>query len=126
MEKEIKIIKADTCSEEDSVINIAKTMKKNNTRRVFVLSKEKKLLGIVTTLDIVTRVVAENKEVSKVKVKDIMTKNVKYITAEENVEDALRIMNTTHSYVCPILKDDKFLGVLSYHNILYYLKKHLH
>lgn len=124
MEKNLKIIKAETCSEKESISNVAKIMKKKKTRRVFVLDGNK-LAGIVTTSDIVSRVVAENKDASKLTAKDIMTKDVKFITTEENVEDALKIMDSTHSYVCPILKDNKFLGVLSYHNILFYLKKHL-
>ncbi len=116
--KDIKLIKADTCSPDETIHDIAKKMAKKRLRRFFVVDKSKKLIGIVTTVDIINEVVSKHKEPSKVKVKDIMEKKVRYIDVNDSLDDALKIMNKLNTFVCPITKNKKLLGIVSYQNII--------
>lgn len=116
--QDIKLIKADTCSPEDTVSTIAKKMKSKKIRRFFVIDKAGKLLGVVTTVDIINKIVATNKNPSKTKVKDVMTKNIQAISTEENLDDCLKIMNDLKTFVCPVVEKGKLLGVVSYQNII--------
>lgn len=124
MEKKIKIIKADTCYGEDSVLKVAKKMGENKIRRFYVINKKNELIGVVTTVDIIHKVVAPNKDPSKILVKDIMTSKVQYVNYDENIDSALKIMNKLKTFVCPLVKNSKLIGLLSYQNLISSLVDH--
>lgn len=116
--KDIKLIKAETCSPESTVQEISKEMQKNKLRRLFVVDKDKKLLGIITTVDIINRVVAKSKDPSKIKASEVMEKNVLHVDIDEPLNNALKIMNKLKTFVCPIVEKKKLLGLVSYQNII--------
>jgi len=116
--EQIEVLKADTCKEETSVTELARVMAKNNLRRCFVVDDKAKLKGVVTTVDIVNKLVATGKDTKKATVKEIMTSDVKYVTTEDEIEKALEIMNSLKTFVCPVVKDEKFMGIVTYQNIL--------
>lgn len=116
--KDLQLIKADTCSPEDSITKIAKFMQKNKSRRVFVIDKNKKLIGILTTVDILNKVVAKEKDPSKVKAEEIMEKKVLSIELSDSLDKALGIMNSLKTFVCPIVDKGKLLGIVSYQSII--------
>ena len=116
--EEIKLIKADTCYPSESVLSVAKRMQSKKMRRFYVVDKEQKLLGVVTTVDIVNKIVASKKDPSKTTVDKIMTKTVKSVSVDNNVEECLEIMNKLKTLACPITKEGKLLGVVSYQNII--------
>ena len=118
MEK-IKIHPALTCFIDESIVNIAKKLKKEKHRRIFVIDDEKKLKGVITTTDLVYKALAENK--TALKARDIMTKKVEYVEQSDELEKALGVMNSTKSYVCPITENGKFIGLLSHHDIVGFL-----
>jgi CBS domain-containing protein len=122
MEDKIKIHKAITCGEEESIIAISKILKKNNERRIFVVDEKGKLKGLVTTIDLVYKGIAGNK--TNKKAKDIMTKNVEHVKHNDSIESALEVMNKTNSYVCPVVEDGKFIGLISHHDILALIASH--
>lgn len=116
--KDIKLIKADTCFPEETVNSIAKKMQKNKIRRMFVIDKKKKLLGVITTVDIVDKIVAKSKDPNKIKVKEIMTKKVKYVDKTDSLDECLKVMNQLKTFMCPITDNGRLMGVVSYQNIL--------
>jgi CBS domain-containing protein len=112
----IKIHDVITCKVDDKVNDIAKKLKKNNERRIFVVDKNEKLIGIITTTDIVYKSATEkNKDLSA---KDIMTKEVKSVDIKEDLNKALEIMNKIKSYSCPLTENGKVIGLISYHDII--------
>jgi len=123
MGEKIKIIRAETCSPEDNCLIIAKLMSKKNQRRVFVLGKNKKLAGVVTTTDFLTKIAAKNLNSKNVKIKDIMSKKVFSIETKDNIDDALKIMNKLKTFVCPITENGKFLGIITYQNLISHIVK---
>ena len=103
-----------TCKENDKAVDIAKKLKENKERRIFVVDDSSKLKGVVTTTDLVYKAFEKKDVVAK----DIMTKNVKHVDVKEDIEKALEIMNEIKSFVCPLTEDGKVLGVVSHHDIL--------
>ena len=90
----------------------AKQMKKSRTHGLVVIQKGK-LIGILSEGDIITKVIAENKLASKVKVKDIMTKEVIMILPTLDVIDAAGIMAEKHIKKLPVVSVGKLLGVVT-------------
>ncbi len=116
MEKKIKLHPVLTCKLDDSVHVISKKLKENKERRIFVIDNTGKLKGIITTTDLVYKVVAEE-NLGKT-AKDIMTKEVASIDVSEDIEKALEIMNKLESFVCPITDKGKIIGLVSYHDLV--------
>jgi len=111
----IKLHPAMTCEDGLSAIEISKKLKEAKDRRIFVVGENEKLLGIITTTDLVYKALAENIEISA---KDIMTKEVKYIDVAESLEKAIEVMNDIKSFSCPVVEDGKIIGLISYHDII--------
>ena len=80
------------CVSPDTAINaIAKKMRELDVGAIPVAA-DGKLVGMVTDRDITIRCVADGQDMSKVKAKDVMTSGVVYCRDNEDVEDAVRIM----------------------------------
>jgi len=119
----IKIHSVLTCNLNDNVKEIAKKLKENRDRRIFVVDSEDKLKGIITTTDLVYKFLAEERE--DLKAEDIMTKEVKSVGVSEDLEKALEIMNEIKSFSCPLTEDGKIIGLISYQDILGHVFKTL-
>lgn len=117
--KKIKIHKVLTCNENDSAKDIAKKLRENKERRIFVVDKESKLIGLITTTDLVYKALGEN----ALKARDVMTKDVKAVDISEDLDRALEIMNELNSFVCPVVDKGKILGIISYHELIKYVFK---
>ncbi len=118
--KKIKVHKVLTCKLDDTVKDIAKKLKENKERRIFVVDKQGKLSGLITTTDLVYKALCEDK---KLKAKDVMTKEVKCVEVSEDLDKALAIMDETKSFVCPVVKEGKILGIITYHDLANYVFK---
>ncbi|MEI7718822.1 MAG: CBS domain-containing protein [archaeon] len=116
---EIKVYPALVCKEDDSISKIAKLLKSKNERRIFVVDKDKKLVGIITTTDLVYNFLATSKK--EMKAKEIMTKKVLSINKEDTIEKALDVMNKIKTYICPVVNDGKIVGVLRHNDIVKFL-----
>ena len=73
-----------------------------------------RLVGMVTDRDIACRGVAEGKDSSKLKARDVMTKGIIYCSEGEELDDALRIMEQKKIRRLPVLNGKKrMVGILS-------------
>ena len=80
------------CVSPDTAINlIAKKMRDLDVGAIPVAANGK-LVGMVTDRDITIRCVVGNETMSSIKAKDVMTSDVIYCRDNEDVEDAVRIM----------------------------------
>jgi CBS domain-containing protein len=92
---------------------IAKTMRKNDIGALPV-GENDRLVGMVTDRDIVCRGLADGRDFGKLTARDVMTAGIAYCTEAEDVEDALRIMETKKIRRLPVINDKKRLvGMLS-------------
>jgi CBS domain-containing protein len=61
--------------------------------------------GIITDRDIVVRAIAEGRDPSSTKVGDVATRDVKTLTPDSSVEDAIRIVREQNVRRIPVVDD---------------------
>jgi CBS domain-containing protein len=73
-----------------------------------------KLIGMVTDRDITCRAVANGRDVGKLTARDVMTKGIFYCRDSEELDDALRIMESRKIRRLPVIDEKKrMVGMLS-------------
>ena len=73
-----------------------------------------RLVGMVTDRDITCRAIAGFQGVSKMTAQNVMSKGIVYCTAEEELEDALRLMESKKIRRLPVIDGKKrMVGMLS-------------
>jgi len=73
-----------------------------------------RLVGMVTDRDIVIRGLTSGKDTSTMTARDVMTKGIVYCRDEEDVEDAVRVMEQKKIRRLPVLNEKKrMVGLLS-------------
>ncbi len=89
---------------------------------VSVVDKEGKLVGIITDGDVRRLVQKSQGSFTRLflcEVKDIMTKNPKFITSEKTVSEAIRIMEGNSITVLPVLdQKNKPIGMVHLHDLV--------
>ncbi|RLJ09952.1 MAG: CBS domain-containing protein [Candidatus Aenigmatarchaeota archaeon] len=78
-----------------------------------VVAKDGRLLGILTEMDIVRRVVAKNRSPSKTKVKDVMSKELVVIEPDASVEEAAEAMINHKVKKLPVVLANQLLGIVT-------------
>ncbi|PIN89204.1 hypothetical protein COU57_06370 [Candidatus Pacearchaeota archaeon CG10_big_fil_rev_8_21_14_0_10_32_14] len=114
---EIKLIKPNTCSPDETIFKVSAEFQKKKLRRMLVVDKQNKLVGILTTVDLV-KFITSGKDSRKTKVKEFMISKVKSVEEDEKLEDALKIMNQLKTFVCPVTRKGKLIGVVGYQDII--------
>lgn len=102
-----------TVSPKTSLFEAAKLMDEENVGTVLVLGDQKKLLGMVTDRQIVTRAVAHKRDLSTTTIDEIMTKWPMTIFPETTCKEALDIMGDYGYRRLPVEKDGKLVGIIS-------------
>ena len=100
---------------DDNVADVARLMKDNDIGPVpIVEGASKKLVGIVTDRDLALKVVAEGRNPSSTKVRDVMTKDVVTCRADDEVEDALDAMSKNQLRRILVVDDsDTLVGIIA-------------
>ncbi len=95
------------------VSDIAKLMRDNDIGSVPV-GENDRLVGMVTDRDIVLRVVAENRDCTGMTARDVMSSGIVYCRDNEDLDDAVRIMEQHEIRRLPVINDDKrMIGMLA-------------
>ncbi|MBW9140773.1 MAG: CBS domain-containing protein [Candidatus Aramenus sp.] len=110
--KRVHVIKAD-----DNILTAAQEMKKHNLGSLLVIDANDTVVGIITERDIV-RAFADGK--CDAKVSEYMTKDVKGVTDDTPVADALNIMLENGFRHLPIIdkKTGKLSGIVSIRDLV--------
>ena len=104
---------AEWIAPETPVAQIAKKMKELDVGSLPVGDNDR-LIGMVTDRDITCRAVANGHDISKVTARDVMTKGIFYCRDSEELDDALRIMETRKIRRLPVIDEKKrMVGMLS-------------
>ena len=103
--------------EADTVLFLANLLRKHNIGAVVILRSEK-IVGIVSERDIVKKVVCHSLSPQRVKVKDIMTKEVVTADIKEGLNKIHEIMCTAPFRHLPIVKDGRLIGIVSSRNLI--------
>ncbi len=95
-----------------TIRDVAKVMSEHRVG-CLVAMEDKKIVGIVTELDIICKVVAEDKDPNTTTVGDIMTKDVHTIRADQTLEEASQLMIEYKIKKLPVLEDDNLVGIIT-------------
>ena len=114
------------CVSPDTAINlIAKKMRDLDVGAIPVAANGK-LVGMVTDRDITIRCVVGNETMSSIKAKDVMTSDVIYCRDNEDVEDAVRIMEGKQVRRLPVLNEAmQVVGMVSLGDLSHALPRDL-
>ncbi len=106
------IIKGDA-----TVLEAAREMRGEKVGSVIVV-KNGKPAGILTESDILKKIVAEEKDASKIKVKDVMSAPLITISPNEKVEKALKLFGDNRIRRLPVVENGKLVGIVTERDIV--------
>jgi tRNA nucleotidyltransferase (CCA-adding enzyme) len=86
----------------------------------FPVTKEGKLVGIVTGWDLLTKVLSKGLDPSKVKVKDFMTPSPLTCSPEYSVLEAAKLMAKHGIKRIPVVKNGKVVGIFTSYDATVY------
>ncbi|QLH04731.1 histidine kinase [Nitrosopumilus oxyclinae] len=90
-----------------------------------VILKDGKPEGIVSEGDIVRKVAAEDVKSSQIQIKEIMSKNFKWVNPETEVEQVIQKMLNNNIRCLIVLEDEKLVGVITQTNLSEVLRSKL-
>jgi acetoin utilization protein AcuB len=99
-----------------------KLMRESKVRRLPVLDKKGKLMGIVAEKDLLyvspspatsLSIYELHYLISKIKVQEVMTKDVITVTEYTPLEEAARVMADNKIGSLPVMRDDKLVGIIT-------------
>ena len=100
-------------SERDSIRDVARIMKEQDTGVVPVVDG-KRIIGLITDRDIVVRGIAEGREMSTVKVNEIMSKSVRSVKEDTPLNEVLDLMSSAEIRRVPVVNgNDELVGIVS-------------
>ena len=96
-----------------SIRDVAKMMRDNDIGSVPV-GENDRLVGIVTDRDIICRGIADGADLSALCARDVMSKPIIYCRADDELEQALRIMEKNKIRRRPVIdKNKRLAGMLA-------------
>lgn len=99
------------CKESDKIVSVSQKILSTNHRRMPILSKSDKLVGIATYMDILDALLRGQKKDSAIS--NIMTRDVVSCDANDTISFVLQKLKMSRRGGLPILKKDKLFGVIS-------------
>ena len=100
-------------SEKDSIRDVARIMKNQDTGVVPVVDG-KKIIGMITDRDIVVRGLAEGKNLEDMHVNELMTKHVRSVREDATVDEVMQLMSSAEIRRVPVVNgQDEIVGILS-------------
>jgi CBS domain-containing protein len=92
---------------------LAKLMKSEDIGAI-PIGENDKLVGMVTDRDIAVRAVANGGDLSKATARDVMSKRIIYCTEDQEIEDAVHLMEEKQIRRLPVINAEKrMVGMLS-------------
>ena len=105
-----------TASSSATVLEVAKLMKKKAIGSV-VIKNGDNLLGILTERDIMTKIVAEYKDPTKVNVRSVMASPILTIDADSEISEASKKMEKHNIRRLLVKENDKIVGIITLRDV---------
>lgn len=105
------------CKETDSVLEVAKILRDTQTRHLLVVNKNLAPVGVISTVDINNRVIAEEKDPKSLKASQVMTKPLDTIDINASYQEAYEKMIKKATYSIPVTEQGKLIGILDFNLI---------
>ncbi|MBS7624127.1 CBS domain-containing protein [Candidatus Bathyarchaeota archaeon] len=107
-----------TVREDSRADEAARLMRDNNIGCVIVSTADEKPIGIITERDLITRVVAEDIQPSKVTAREIMSTPLITIDADKTISEAAKEMNRHNIRRLAVMYKGRLVGIISSKDIL--------
>jgi len=101
-----------TCGKDEKITKVAKEMEKNDIGSMIVADKDT-LIGLITSEDLIKRVIIQKKDPEKTTAKDVMTKKLLTTTPDEELSEAIYTMINNGIKRLPVIEDKKLVGILT-------------
>ncbi|MEK6861205.1 MAG: CBS domain-containing protein [Nanoarchaeota archaeon] len=119
--KELMIKNVLTCAKDDSIINVAKKMVDHNVGMLVVIEDNlsKKPIGVLSDRDIISKIVVNKKDPSKITADQISTKKIISVTPELFLDKAVETMNKNKIKRLIVIDDlGNLVGIISKADII--------
>lgn len=110
--RDIMTSSVDWVTADTSVVEVAQLMKKDDVGSI-PICKENRLIGMITDRDIVLKVVAAGGNTNNISAKDIMSKDIIFVSADQDVHEAANLMSEYQIRRLPVLEKGKLVGILA-------------
>ena len=100
-----------------SVLDATKEMKSERVGSI-IITENGKPIGVLTESDILRKIVAEEKDASKISVDEVMSSPPITIEPSAPIEEAVRIMGENKIRRLPVVENGKIVGMLTERDIL--------
>lgn len=109
MTKDVKAVRPD-----DTLQEVARIMRDENTGVVPVVDENRRLKGLITDRDIVMRSLPEGKNPLEMRASDLMTDDVEAVTPDESLRAAVDLMGNRQVRRVPVVDSgDRLVGIIS-------------
>lgn len=103
-----------TVSRDEPISRAARLMRDHDTGIVPVVDDGNRLIGVVTDRDIVTRIVAGERNAADARVSDAMSADVKTLTEDASVDDVHELMRDNQVRRVPIVNSNReLIGIVA-------------
>ena len=104
---------------QDKTVSVAiRSLAEHDRRSLPVHDDKGELVGIITERDIVRKCVAHSKDCAKIKVRDVMSKQVIIGTPEDDLSYAISVMKQQRIRHLPVVENKKVIGMISMRDLL--------
>lgn len=101
-----------------SVLEAAELMHEGRVGALLVVAADGSLEGIFTERDLMVRVIVARKDPGRVRVAEVMTRDIFTASPERRVNEVAREMQARHIRHLPVVDDTGVVGVLSLRDLL--------
>ena len=102
-----------TIDPDDYVVEAARAMRDTDAGDVLVVDDDGHLTGIVTDRDVVVRALADGRDPNETRVSDVCTTDVRTVTPDQGVDDAIHLMREHDIRRIPVVEDGRPVGIVS-------------
>ncbi len=106
-----------TCSPSDTVYDAGLLMHKNNIGSVIV-EKDRQPIGIITERDLLTKVIAINKDYRKTLVSEVMSTEIKSANTTSSYREVYEMMSRNNIRHMPIVENGALIAIVSIRDLL--------
>jgi len=101
-----------TAGKDEKITDIAKKMKENDIGSM-IITEEDKLIGLITSEDLIKRVIIQKKDPDNTTAGEVMTKNLLTASPDEELSEAIETMITNGIKRLPVVDNGNVVGILT-------------
>jgi CBS domain-containing protein len=104
-------------TQDESVLDVCRVMTEKNVGAICVVHNNR-LVGVFSERDLLQRVVVKGLDPARTKVQDVMTTQIVFARADEDLRVCLERMQQAKVRHLPVVEGDRLLGMLSMRDLM--------